>query len=83
MLISLMLLQMIEIGWSYSTLIYFNVYFIQRTCVQHPIVAIYLAYVVDREIELMQEHLSQQASQRGMQVNSWTKPAQVLKLSRR
>jgi hypothetical protein len=32
---------------------------------------------------MMQEHLSQQASQRGMQVNSWTRPAQVLKLSRR
>jgi hypothetical protein len=52
MLIALVLSHMIDIGSSYSTLISFSVYFIQRTCVQHAIDASYSTSVMDREIEV-------------------------------
>jgi hypothetical protein len=47
----LVLSQDIGMGSSYSTCIFVRVCFINRTCVQHVVVAIYSASVVDRDID--------------------------------
>jgi hypothetical protein len=44
----LVLSQYIGMGSSYSTYIYVRVCFIQRTCVQHDVVAIYVSSAVDK-----------------------------------
>jgi hypothetical protein len=48
---ALVLSQYIGMGSSYSTCIFVKVCFIQRTYVQHVVVAIYSASVVDRDID--------------------------------
>ena len=48
MFIALVLSQSIGMGSSYLTWMSSNVYFIQITCVQHVVAAIYSAFVVDK-----------------------------------
>jgi hypothetical protein len=50
-LTALVLSQYIGMGSSYSTCISIKVCFIQRTCVQHVVVAIYSASVVDKDTD--------------------------------
>jgi len=50
-LIALVLSHSIEIGKLYSTLVYFNAFFIQRICVKNDVAKMYYASVVDKDIE--------------------------------
>jgi hypothetical protein len=50
-LMALVLSQYIGMGSSYSTSISVKVCFIHRTCVQHPVAAIYSSSVVDKDTD--------------------------------
>jgi len=50
-LMALVLSQYIGMGSSYSTCILVRACFIQRTCVQHVVAAVYSALTVDKDID--------------------------------